>query len=869
MEEPLLEGLSPSARTALEWAGASALLRGSDRPEVDGFDLLAGVALAHPADSRLDQLLGHFGLPLGAVLAPRYPRAFGPAELVAARERGLREPPSTGQEVAAVLATARSAVATATPGEIHLGALLVALMESGHAATAIADALRLQGADPDRVRASLRAYTSMPQRPPFPEFLARELPWGGPPDVRLPGYLADDPGPARVRPGEAAPADLVGIGPQVDAFAYLAASVHLEPPLAVGLFGDWGSGKSFFMRSLQRRIDALANDPDAAARSAAELPFFRRVAQVEFNAWHYVDGDLWASLVEHLFQNLRVRADEGPAELARRGDALMGLMREASAGAEAAARAIPRLTGELEAARTEAAAAARALEDRRGELPRDVAALALEGVRTEVEDAMRSAGVPGVVADLEEARAGLDEAHDALRQGVLAPFRADRGGRWLALAVVAVVAVPVAVSLILNTFADQIAAAVGGVASVAAVIAMVARTAAVAANRAAGAVRTTRRKLEERVAAAAAAADATRAEVAEAERRLREAEAERDRLERRVEELTRRSSALAGTVLGEFIETSAASDELRTYLGVPAIVRRRLEVLSELIERNNGEVLAGRGDPDQVNRIVLYIDDLDRCPVDHVIRVLQAVHLLLAFPLFVVVVAVDKRWLAGSLAGHYGPLLSSAPDGDRARPDDYVEKIFQVPFQVPPLDAPARRSLLHGLLPLDGGPGAAGEAGDGDEGGELDDVGRLVAEFFDRPGAPAWLRSADLRVSPAELAFIDRIVPLLDDTPRSVKRFANVFLLVKSIAANSGRPFRDAEPTDHQSAILLLALGMGHPALARGVHAAIGARGGGTLAEAVGADGAAILAPVAEWGSRPVADLAGWADLCCRFTFTA
>lgn len=36
-------------------------------------------------------------------------------------------------------------------------------------------------------------------------------------------------------------------------------------------------------------------------------------------------------------------------------------------------------------------------------------------------------------------------------------------------------------------------------------------------------------------------------------------------------------------------------------------------------------------------RIVLYIDDLDRCPPDKVVDVLQACHLLLCFPLFVVV----------------------------------------------------------------------------------------------------------------------------------------------------------------------------------------------------------------------------------------
>ena len=43
-----------------------------------------------------------------------------------------------------------------------------------------------------------------------------------------------------------------------------------------------------------------------------------------------------------------------------------------------------------------------------------------------------------------------------------------------------------------------------------------------------------------------------------------------------------------------------------------------------------------------MQRIVLYVDDLDRCPSDRVVELLEAVHLLLAFALFVVVVGVGE-----------------------------------------------------------------------------------------------------------------------------------------------------------------------------------------------------------------------------------
>src|SRR5450756_256402 len=60
--------------------------------------------------------------------------------------------------------------------------------------------------------------------------------------------------------------------------------------------------------------------------------------------------------------------------------------------------------------------------------------------------------------------------------------------------------------------------------------------------------------------------------------------------------------------------------------------------------------------PPPLERIVLYIDDLDRCPPRRVVDVLAAVNLLLALPLFVVV-AVDARWLLRSLAHHQRTLF--------------------------------------------------------------------------------------------------------------------------------------------------------------------------------------------------------------------
>jgi KAP family P-loop domain len=48
--------------------------------------------------------------------------------------------------------------------------------------------------------------------------------------------------------------DLLGIDRTVDALALLMASTRTDTPLSIGIFGPWGSGKSFFMRHLRRKI---------------------------------------------------------------------------------------------------------------------------------------------------------------------------------------------------------------------------------------------------------------------------------------------------------------------------------------------------------------------------------------------------------------------------------------------------------------------------------------------------------------------------------------------------------------------------------------------------------------------------------------
>jgi len=102
--------------------------------------------------------------------------------------------------------------------------------------------------------------------------------------------------------------DLLNISRDVAAFARVIATKSFTPPLAIALFGTWGSGKSFFMRKLKERILTLSN-------KRPESGFCEGIAHVHFNAWSYMDTNLWAGIITKIFEglNLYINNEENAA----------------------------------------------------------------------------------------------------------------------------------------------------------------------------------------------------------------------------------------------------------------------------------------------------------------------------------------------------------------------------------------------------------------------------------------------------------------------------------------------------------------------------------------------------------------------------
>jgi hypothetical protein len=103
--------------------------------------------------------------------------------------------------------------------------------------------------------------------------------------------------------------DHLGIESDADAFAHMITDKTLSPPLAIAIFGNWGSGKSFFMERIGQRISERTARKEVMGGPA---PLITRT--IWFNAWHYIESDLWASLAATIFDCLNQADGSGRAD---------------------------------------------------------------------------------------------------------------------------------------------------------------------------------------------------------------------------------------------------------------------------------------------------------------------------------------------------------------------------------------------------------------------------------------------------------------------------------------------------------------------------------------------------------------------------
>jgi hypothetical protein len=855
MAEPSLENrFSQSSRGALNWALGNAEAQG--RTQIEPDDLWVGTIRSHGDNSPPLSLMKHFG-----ISPERFYNQIGYTSTVSYLQRtvGPNIFDTLSPESRKIIELALSFGEQFNPSEGGLvrlrdffGALL--LIPSA-TLKAYRQVMQESGQDFNLLVKSYQEYLRLPNTISLKDYLQEHFPKQSPTKIEegkgdsglslqlaVSGFSADT----------RAAHDLVGIGAEVDAFAYLMAAKALKPPLAIGLFGDWGAGKTYFMQSLKERIFRITEDARHSKKPQKDLSVYKYIVQIEFNAWHYVEGELWASLVEHILHNLQTRPGEGPTLLQQRQQRLIeqmeGLRREKSLARQQKSR----LETKLRKKKTDIVVLKNRQESQLKELEqlkiRDVLAAVEvnEQDRQNIKSILNDLGVSSTMGSAIEFMSTLERLKVELGQtNALSVMLRQRGWKW-SLGLGAVLLSGPLISMLISVIGQtQVPAVTNALFSVSAALAGLTAllkrgTSELSAmvdsvEKARIRLDADRKAKEIEFAAEIALAEKDLAEITQ---QFDQAVEEEQRLEEDIQELEDELQQVTPRrVLLDFIRERVESQDYRKWLGVPALIRRDFEQLSQLIQDQNEKFLAEddgvERNRDQINRIVLYIDDLDRCPPKRVAEVLQAVHLLLAFPLFVVVVAVDSRWLSQSLQTHYGALLSPSNGYKqnsgplRATPQDYLEKIFQIPFWVSPLGDQARLRIIHGLVagsrvdetspsetPIETGTPPVGDFGI--QKSELPvDIDMLQPILAYDPQAETNPNPPGLEILDQELQFMAELRALLGETPRSVKRFVNVYWLMKSIALTQTDDFVSEKPfADFRLVQFLLAILTGLPTLA-------------------------------------------------------
>jgi hypothetical protein len=616
--------------------------------------------------------------------------------------------------------------------------------------------------------------------------------------------------------------DLLGVTEDAQALAALIASRQLSPPFAIAVYGPWGNGKSFFMEQIHIHVDRFA-------KSEASL-FHHRIRQVRFSAWHYAETNLWASLLYHIFHELD-RSSDGTDDFLRvvmeDVESAQVVVHTVKAQLDAASASVGHTQDRLRIAENTYAETQAQLERLNGQdLWEALKDFKLDEVqKATVSSALDELGVDRGDGSVKELRANIGSlislASDSRRLSTVGGWRSPLVlGSGAGLVISAAVVAFALAARPDSSLSSIVASGIGELVAGGSAVAVWSARCGALLKRIMTPAQALQTRIDQRL-------DEARVEHGVQRAKL-EAEldhAEHDRITLR-DELTQAQHNLArakteldsltgARLLEQFLTERASSSDYRQYLGLIGLAHRDLLSLGKRMER---ALTDAESAGTVIDRIVLYIDDLDRCSPETVSHVLDAVHLLLALPLFAVVVGVDPQWLAQSLTTQRPALRHADLNAYAitAGPNEFLEKIFHLTYTLPDLTAEGVVNLVTAqLLPAteeaqqDADLNASGSAMSDEEGDGSEPV--LASRTTEATPTPEYQDAAEIAVAVTltedDIAALRDVAPMLARSPRKVMRFYNILAVVRA-SINAAPELVERIQTGSGSQELLLAVAL-------------------------------------------------------------
>ncbi len=301
--------------------------------------------------------------------------------------------------------------------------------------------------------------------------------------------------------------------------------------------------------------------------------------------------------------------------------------------------------------------------------------------------------------------------------------------------------------------------------------------------------------------------------------------------------------------LMEFVQSRLDAATYENQLGLMHQVRQDIDELTYSLADGAREDVFPRGKP----RVILYIDDLDRCPPQRVVEILEAVQLLLNTKLFVIIMGLDTRYVTRALEKEYKEILQHEGDPSGL---DYIEKIIQIPYRVRPIERdnlpnylamqmdveeqseleteslPQEQDHVADILDAQAQPSVdlqqqsgpvTGQPRPADQTRQETEMLQPVAEDEAEASAPGRneLPAAVIQFKKKDLVDLTACCQQISLSPRSIKRLVNVFKLMKIFwfRARKGATLADRDEMRpvKQAAMSLLALSSAYPEVMREV----------------------------------------------------
>ncbi len=190
-------------------------------------------------------------------------------------------------------------------------------------------------------------------------------------------------------------------------------------------------------------------------------------------------------------------------------------------------------------------------------------------------------------------------------------------------------------------------------------------------------------------------------------------------------------------------------------------------------------------------KVVIYIDDLDRCSEEKIMEILQAINLILGNSEFFVFLGMDTEMIHRAIRVHYRQNQADEPLPVDF-PENYLRKIVQLSFHLPETPPEKRFTLVSTLFSAAARHELEQQSSQNEHADNPQtNQGETVTDGF-LPfdlmllQKPIRQELKEVEDTAEELAAFGDYQEFLEDNPREIKRLVNVHRLVKIILQREG-----------------------------------------------------------------------------------